>query len=273
MSYFAPAQQHKGYRQIFKIGEKTPYTGCGLLRLAAGESYSGKTAKEENVLVLLSGACDITAGAQTYTGLNRKDVFTERASAVYVPVGCDFAVTATGAAGAEIAVVSAVADKKFAPFMVGPDEVIVNHRGILNWQRDVHDIVVDNAEGKVDKIIVGETFSYPGQWSSYPSHKHDTQNIPFETKMDEIYYYKVKPAEGFGVQVMYTGDDSLREAYLIKDGDVVALPVGYHPVASAPGFRVYYLWVMAGACGRTLTPCDDPKLAWLNNIGPMIQGI
>lgn len=272
MSYFVPASDQMGYRQIFKIGEKTPYTGCGLLRLPAGESYSSKTVNEEIVLLLLSGQCDIDVEAETFKDLKRKDVFTERASAVYVPMGCAYTVKAAESIGVEIAVLSAIAGKKLSPFIVRPDEVIVNHRGMLNWQRDVHDIIVENAEGKVDKIIAGETFSYPGQWSSYPSHKHDTQNPPFETKMDEIYYFKVKPAEGFGVQIMYNDDLSLREAYMIKDGDTVALPAGYHPVGSAPGFQVYYLWVMAGPHGRKLAPCDDPKLAWIHNAGAMLKG-
>lgn len=272
MSYFVPAIEHTGFRQILKIGEKTPYTGCGLLRLAAGESYSAKVSNEETILVLLSGQCDIKVGSEVFVGLKRKDVFSERASAVYVPIEYEFTVQASEFTGAELAVLAAPAEKKFTPFVVRPDEVVVNHRGILNWQRDVHDIVVANAEGRVDKIIAGETFGYAGQWSSYPSHKHDTQNAPWETKMDEIYYFKVKPTEGFGVQIMYNDDLSMREAYMVKDGDAVALPAGYHPVVAAPGFQVYYLWVMAGPHGRKLTPCDDPKLTWINNVGPMLKG-
>lgn len=272
MSYFVPAIEHTGYREILKVGDKTQYTGCGLLHLAAGESYSGKTSAEETIFVLLSGQCNIEVGAQIFSKLKRKDVFSDKASAVYVPVGDEFTVQAGESMGVELAVLTAPAEKKFKPFVIRPDEVVVNHRGLLNWKRDVHDIVVANAEGKVDKIVVGETFGYPGQWSSYPSHKHDTQNPPFETQMDEIYYFKIKPTEGFGVQIMYNSDLSMREAYMVKDGDAVALPTGYHPVVAAPGFQVYYLWVMAGPHGRRLTPCDDPKLAWLNNVGAMIKG-
>jgi len=70
---------------------------------------------------------------------------------------------------------------------------------------------------------------------------------------------------------MYTDDLSLREAYILKDGDSIFIPRGYHPVAAAPGFQVYYLWVMAGNYGRKLIPRDDPKLGWLGNIGPMLK--
>lgn len=269
MSYFYPAQQYRGFRQVVKIGETTEYSGLGLLALSAGETYAADTQGEELVLLLLAGKCQVKVGNQVYDNLSRKDVFTERASAVYVPINSHYEVLAQNQL--EIAVTAAPAAKQFTPFVVRPEEVIFNHRGILNWQRDVYDVVVDNAEGKVDKIIVGETYSFPGQWSSYPSHKHDTYNMPYESKMDEIYYFKVKPTEGFGVQVMYSDDLSLREAYMVKDGDCVALPKGYHPIAAAPGFQVYYLWVMGGAYGRKLTPNDDPKLKWLQNIGPMLK--
>ncbi|MEN6412488.1 MAG: 5-deoxy-glucuronate isomerase [Veillonellales bacterium] len=272
MSYLATAKQQKGYQKIFGIGEKTPLTGLGLLNLAAKEKYSGETQGEEVVVVILSGNCRITVGNEVYEDLGkRKDVFSGPAAAVYVPIHSRYTVTETQGQDLTAAVVAAVADKQFASFAVRPDEVVINHRGILNFKRDVHDIVVDNAEGKVDKIIVGETFAYPGQWSSYPSHKHDTQNPPFETKMDEIYHFRIKPGAGFGVQIMYTDDFSLREAYMIKDGDSVALPLGYHPVAAAPGYQLYYLWVMAGTDGRGLKPCDDPQHAWIQNIAPLLK--
>lgn len=270
MSYFYPAQAQRGFHWVTKIGEKTAYTGFGLLTLAAGESYSGDTQGEELVLVLLAGKCQVKVGDQVYDKLTRKDVFSERASAVYVPINSHYEVNAQDQP-AEMAVTAAPASKQLTPFVVRPEDVVFNHRGVLNWQRDVYDLVVDKAEGRVDKIIVGETVSFPGHWSSYPSHKHDTYNMPFESKMDEIYYFKVKPVEGFGVQVMYNDDLSLREAYMVKDGDCVALPEGYHPIAAAPGFQVYYLWVMAGAYGRKLTPNDDPKLKWLQNVAPMLK--
>ena len=170
-----------------------------------------------------------------------------------------------------VAVLAALATKKYESFVVTPDEVVLNHRGVLNYQRDVHDILTSNADGKVDRIVVGETFTVPGNWSSYPSHKHDTQNMPYETKMDEIYHFKVKPTAGFGVQILYSDDLTLREAHMIKDGDSMAIPKGYHPVVAAPGFQVYYLWVMAGPFSRELTPCDDPKLAWIANLAPMLK--
>lgn len=273
MNYFRFAEQQKGYRQIFKAGEETKHTGLALLSLESQEIYAGQSEKEEIALVILSGKCRIKVNDQVYENLSRKDVFSDKASAVYVPIDSRYEVQETAGGRVEVAVLSVPAQKQYQPFVVKPEEIVVNHRGILNWQRDVHDIMTDNAEGRVERLVLGETFSYSGQWSSYPSHKHDTFNPPFENEMDEIYYFKVKPTDGFGIQVIYNDDLSLREAHIIKDGDAVAIPKGYHPVASAPGAQVYYLWVMAGNYGRQLTPNDDPKLKWIANIAPMLKGM
>lgn len=273
MKCYYPAEKVTGYKQIVELGAATEYTGLGLLTLDAGEKTVLRTKpNEESALIILSGKCDIIVEGRTFHDLGgRKDVFSGRATAVYIPINTGYEITALSE-GVKIAVTSALAQKKYAAFVVTPKEVVVNHRGVMNWQRDVHDIIVESGEGRVDRIVVGETFTYPGNWSSYPSHKHDVYNPPYESKLDEIYYFRVKPATGFGIQVLYNDDLTLREAYMIKDGDTVAIPKGYHPVAAAPGYQVYYLWVMAGGYGRTLTPHDDPNHAWLGNIAPMLKG-
>ena len=272
MDYFYPSKDVKGYAQVVKVGKELEYCGFGLLKLEAGEIYESKTCDEEAVLVIMSGKCHVSVSGEEFTDLGgRKDVFSGNPTSVYIPIESSYKVEEAQGLPLEVAVVSAKAEKKFEPFVVRPEEVVCNHRGILNYQRDVRDIVVDNAGGKVHRIVVGETISCPGQWSSYPSHKHDDYNPPYEAKMEEVYHFKIKPEGGFGVQVMYNDDLSLRKAYMLKDGDTVIIPEGYHPVVAAPGFQVYYLWVMAGDYGRKLTPKDDPKLLWLNNVGPMLK--
>lgn len=272
MDYFKPFEAKTGYKQIFKAGEQTEFTGLSVLTLGAKESYHGTNGKEELALVILSGTCQVKVNGQIFENLgSRANVFAGKSTTVYVPIDSNWEVKEVAGGPLEVAVGLVPAEKKFEPFVVRPEEVVEAHRGVLNWQRDVHDILTDNAKGRVHRILVGETFSCSGQWSSYPSHKHDTYNPPFEAKMDEVYLFKVSPVEGFGIQVMYTDDLSMREAHIIKDGDAVALPRGYHPVASAPGFRVYYLWIMAGDYGRVLVPHDDPKLNWISNIAPMLK--
>ncbi|VBB05390.1 5-deoxy-glucuronate isomerase iolb [Lucifera butyrica] len=273
MSYLYPFQAQKGYRDVIKAGGQTQHTGLALLTLDARENYAGETTGEEAVLVILSGKCRVQVNDVVFPNLGcRNDVFSGPAASVYIPIGSRYQVTEIQGQRLEVAVALAPATKKFTPFVVKPEDVVVNQRGILNYQREVHDIIVENGEEMVDRIVVGETFTFPGNWSSFPSHKHDVFDLPHETALEEIYHFKVKPVEGFGVQIMYTDDLSMREAYMLKDGDSVALPKGYHPVAAAPGFQVYYLWIMAGTHGRKLIPHDDPKLAWMQNLGPMLKG-
>jgi len=261
LSIFFPSSKHEGYKEVVKAGEDTKYVGLGILNLGRNESYIDKTGKEEKVLVILSGKCDVKVGGQLFKGLGgRENVFSGKATAVYIPINSVYEIEESDGKNAEIAIVSAIAEKQYQPFVVKPEDVIVNFRGNDGYKREVHDIIVEKAEGRVDRILVGETFSYPGQWSSYPSHKHDKYDPPVETEMEEIYYFKVYPKEGFGVQVIYNDDLTLRESFLVKDGDTVVIKEGYHPVAAAPGFKVYYLWIMAGPYGRKLTPKDDPKL-------------
>ncbi len=260
MEYLYPSKEVKGYSQVVKAGKDMEFCGLGLLKLNANEVCSLKTNDEEAALVILSGKCNVVVNGKEFIGLGeRKDVFSGNPASVYIPIQSSFKVEEAQGFVLEAAVVSAKAEKKFEPFVV------------MNYQRDVRDIIVANGEGKVHRIVVGETISCPGQWSSYPSHKHDDYNPPYEAKMEEVYYFKIKPEEGFGVQVMYNDDLSLRKAYMLKDGDAVIIPEGYHPVAAAPGFQVYYLWVMAGDYGRKLVPKDDPKLAWLSNVAPLLK--
>lgn len=257
---------------MVRLGDGPAYIGLGVLSLAGGAVHRAATAGEELALVVLSGIAAIKAGDKHFDRVGgRSDVFSGRGAAAYVPINTPWSAASADGRPVEIAVLSAKAERQFAPFVVTPDEVTVAHRGILNWQRDVHDIMTDNCEGRVDRIICGETFAYPGQWSSYPSHKHDTHEPPHEGLFEEIYLFKIKPAGGFGVQVMYSDDLSLREAYMLKDGDAAFLPRGYHPVGAAPGCQLYYLWVMAGPHGRKLVPRDDPNLAWMQNIAPMLK--
>jgi 5-deoxy-glucuronate isomerase len=110
--------------------------------------------------------------------------------------------------------------------------------------------------------LVVEVFTPEGHWSSYPPHKHDRNHLPEESYLEETYYHKINPGHGFAVQRIYTDDRSLDETLVIKDGDAVLVPKGYHPVSAPPGYDVYYLNVMAGPV-RTWKFKNDPDHEWL----------
>lgn len=263
MSRFIKAQEALGYLDI--IPEKNPYLSYlafGKLQLPAGQQYCGQTNHYETALVILSGRACISCEGQRWEGLGgRQRVFEGKAATVYVPCQSEYVVEAE--TDAVIAVCKVKAEQKLSPFVVYPDDVVVHQRGKETWQREVHDILADHAEGRVQRIVLGETYNKAGHWSSYPPHKHDGEFFPEEPNLEEVYHYQVNPEQGFGVQVHYTKDVSIDDAHIIRQGDSFAIDKGYHPVSAAGGYEVYYLWFMAGETGRKLYPYDDPDHKWV----------
>jgi len=262
--YRVPPQH--GYATIISREQAgLQYLQFGLLRLAERATWDGSTAGFEAALVILGGHCDIESDLQSWPNLGeRGNVFEGKATAVYLPPGCAFSVRALEG-GTQLAVCQAVAQAGGSPQVVRPAEVKSRTVGAGNWKREVQDIVMANVGAR--SLLVGETYNEPGAWSSYPPHKHDVAALPDEVKLEEIYYFQVHPPQGFGIQRIYSGDGSLEEVYAIRDGDAVVIPRGYHPVAAAPGYRVYYLWMLAGA-ERVMRPRDDPDHRWVHELEP-----
>jgi 5-deoxy-glucuronate isomerase len=109
---------------------------------------------------------------------------------------------------------------------------------------------------------VVEVVTPGGNWSSYPPHKHDRDDPPEESLLEETYYHRLRPAQGFAFQRVYSDDGSLDETMAVADGDVVLVPRGYHPVGAAHGYDLYYLNVMAGP-RRVWRFRNDPAHAWI----------
>jgi 5-deoxy-glucuronate isomerase len=226
------------------------------LLLDAGGFSDFSSKDEETIVVLHQGRGTFTAGAMS-SPVARAGVFEERATALYLPPGARLEVKADSAL--EAVLISTPATRAGKPTLVTPDKVRVNARGRGSYSREVHDIFVDDAD--VSRLMVGETFNPPGHWSSFPPHKHDGRDG--EPTLEEVYYYRVDPPQGFGQQMLYTsGGESVTHA--VKDGDAVLLPYGYHPVSSPPGYRLYYLWGMAGE-QRRLALHEDPVHRWIHD--------
>ena len=122
----------------------------------------------------------------------------------------------------------------------------------------MHDVIADTVHAQ--RLLVGETFNEPGQWSSFPPHKHD--GTDGEPALEEVYYYRFDKPDGFGFQGLYTSDGDER-AVLLRHGAIVGIPGGYHPVCAAPGYRLYYLWALVGN-ERKLAMHEDPAHVWLH---------
>ncbi|MCX8506416.1 MAG: 5-deoxy-glucuronate isomerase, partial [Alphaproteobacteria bacterium] len=111
-------------------------------------------------------------------------------------------------------------------------------------------------------LLVTEVYTPSGHWSSYPSHRHDEDDFPRITYLEETYYHRINPENGFAIQRVYNDDGSLDETMAVKNGDVVLVPRGYHPCAAPYGFDSYYLNVMAGP-RRNWRFQPDPAVEWL----------
>jgi 5-deoxy-glucuronate isomerase len=226
------------------------------LRLSAGGKATHVVADEETIVVLQEGRGRFSAAGETWN-VARTGVFNERATALYLPAGVEITVTAETAL--EAVGISTPAPAGGAPVLARPEDVVVNARGRGNYAREVHDIFVRDPH--VRRLMVGETINPAGHWSSYPPHKHDGRDG--EPCLEEVYHYRLDPPQGFGHQMLYTNDGE-SVTHLVRDGDAVLLPYGYHPVSSPPGYRLYYLWAMAGE-QRQLALYEDPAHRWIHD--------
>ncbi len=260
MSLLIKKEIRKGYNEIVSPDdERLDYLSFALISLPAGESYRGRLGEREAAFVVLKGKCHFEVGSTSYREIGgRSGVFAGKAYAVYAPPKAHCRVEAIS--DLEVAVCMATAEAEKAPRLITPDKVKERIVGKVNWQRSVFDIVDPSVDAC--RLLVGETINPPGNWSSVPPHRHEVDNLPEESDLEEIYFFRIDPPQGFGVMRIYTDDLKLDETHSVTNNDTVIIPEGYHPVGALAGYRVYYLWMLAGA-KRILQPRDDPQHAWL----------
>jgi 5-deoxy-glucuronate isomerase len=164
------------------------------------------------------------------------------------------------ASDCEIAICSAPGSGKLAARVIAPDSIEVFTRGKGSNARHIRNVLPETATA--ESLLVVEVITPGGHWSSYPPHKHDRDALPEESYLEETYYHRLSPPQGFALQRVYTDDRSLDETLTVSDRDVVLVPRGYHPVGAPHGYDLYYLNVMAGPT-RTWRFHNDPAHAWL----------
>ncbi len=232
-----------------------------MLKLAAGDKKAYRESGKEYALVILGGKCTVTGeGFEFKDAGKRKNVFDGAATCIYVPANKPFTITAC--TEVQIAVCKSPSDKEFKPAVINPEDVVIKNLGKPGWEREAHFILDERVDANM--LYIGEAYVKGGQWSSYPPHKHDDDNMPTEAATEEIYYYEFKEPTGFGIQKVYTMEGDVDETYTVKSGDFVEIPRGYHPYHSAPGYDSYYLWIMAGE-DRGFYMTTDEEHKWLNN--------
>lgn len=250
-----------------KVHDITPqdagwsYVGFALHRLAPGDRVAEYTGTREVILVLVEGRAEVTAAGQDWGEMgDRMSVFDRTPPhCLYLPDDADWEAVAT--TECVIAVCSAPAKAGFRAQRLGPDGITLTPRGQGQNTRYINNIAMENRE-VAGSLLVTEVFTPGGNWSSYPSHRHDEDDFPRMTYLEETYYHRLDPAQGFGIQRVYTEDGTLDETMTVKDGDVVLVPRGHHPCAAPYGYDMYYLNVMAGPL-RKWRFQNDPDHDWI----------
>ncbi|HXD37865.1 MAG TPA: 5-deoxy-glucuronate isomerase [Rhodanobacter sp.] len=236
------------------------HVGFRVVKLAGGQRFAGGEAGREACLVIVAGMADIDAGGLHYVHVGgRSNPFEDRApGAVYVPAGVPYEVTASGPV--ELAVCTAPGSGQGVPRLIAESMMSREVRGSGTNTRYVRNILPQTEPA--DGLLVVEVITPGGHWSSYPPHKHDTAEAGAETALEETYYHRLNPPQGFAFQRVYTDDRSLDETVCVEDGDVVMVPRGYHPVGTPHGYDLYYLNVMAGPHRQWIFR-NDPAHDWI----------
>jgi 5-deoxy-glucuronate isomerase len=219
------------------------YVGFDVLSLSPGQSVARVSGDREVCLVFVSGRGAVSVSGEDFGTLGeRASPFDGSPWSVYVPPRAKWEMTAT--TEVELAVCSAPATGKLPARVIPPSEVGQETRGRGTNTRYVRNILP--VAKPAESLLVVEVITPGGNWSSYPPHKHDVNDPPRETLLEETYYHRLARGSGFAVQRVYTDDLSLDETLAVQDRDVVLVPRGYHPVGAPHGFDLYYLNVMAG---------------------------
>jgi 5-deoxy-glucuronate isomerase len=230
-------------------------------KLAAGERYEAELPGTELAIVVLGGVCSVASTTGSWDRIGgRATVFDGLGYTLYLPPGTAFRVTTDS--GCDLAFCYCRAEEQHPARLVSPKDVAIEIRGGGNATRQINSLLPP--EFPAHRLIVVEVYTPAGNWSSFPPHKHDVHNPPVEVDLDELYYYRIDRPEGFAIQKVYTSDGRIDETMTVRDGELVLVPEGYHPVVAAHGYNVYYLNALSGSA-RSLAASDDPNYAWARN--------
>jgi 5-deoxy-glucuronate isomerase len=230
------------------------YLTFGVERLAGAAER--ETGGEEVAIVLLQGSCTVEVDGERLELGPRAGVFESLPWTVYLPRDTTYRVEGE----AELAVQSAPAERRLEPVLQRPEDVEIEIRGAGNATRQINNMIQPGFPA--ERLLVVEVLTPGGSWSSYPPHKHDEDRPPDEVVLEEVYYYRARAPEAFGVQRLYSPQRGVDLTLTVRDGDLLLVPYGYHAFSAAPGYDFYYLNALAGD-RHSMAASDDPALAWV----------
>jgi len=269
---FRPAGSLAGAGEPVALGPEEAgwsFAGLRVVELEPGARRVLRLDGVEAAALPLVGSCTVEVGGRTFALEGREDVFSRVSDFAYLPAGSEAVLSSD--AGAEVAVPTALAERRLEPAYVPARAVRVEVRGGGQATRQVTNFMAADAF-EADRLIAVEVLTPDGNWSSFPPHKHD-EHSEREVPLEEIYYFRIRGDGGFGLHRTYTKDGEIDATVTVRDGDVFLVPRGYHgPCVAPPGHAMYYLNVMAGPAERAWRACTDPTHEWLwglfDELGP-----
>jgi 5-deoxy-glucuronate isomerase len=266
-------------RPIVDVGHPlVPLNYFNIVHLKRGEAFSYAILGYETCIVPATGTIRVEVGGQTHDDLGGRgvDVWDGEPEGVYVPTGVQARFTCLSDE-AEIFIAGAKFDEVLEPFAVRADEIDLVQYGSddTKTHRKIKHILGTKYHGRVGRLLVSELYTVgAGGWSGFPSHKHDTDRLPEESRHDETYNFRFRPSKGSGLQMLQREEDQPGDAYHVVNGSTVLIDKGYHPCCVLPGYEMYYFTILGGLSQRSLKqyfqPAHADQLATIPGIMDMV---
>jgi len=252
-----------------------PLNYFNIVKLRRGEAFEYQVPGYETCIAPATGSVDVDVEGVAFPALGNRgvDVWDGEPEGVYVPVGAKARMVCVSET-AEVFVAGAKFDSVLEPFDVRGDGIDLVQYGSddTKTHRKIKHILGQKQHDKVGRLLVSELFTVgAGGWSGFPSHKHDTDRLPLETRHDETYNFRFRPNHGSGVQMLQREDGKPGDAYHIVDGSTICLDNGYHPCAALPGYEMYYFTILGGLSQRSLVQFFQPSHAYQIDTIPGIK--
>lgn len=262
-----PNEAQTDYQYVTTESASWDHLNFAARKMVHNEIWEHHTGNNEYAIILLGGNYRVESNKGSWkTTHGRRDVFSGMPHVLYLPRHTTFKLIADSNT-LDIAYGWCATDQDFEPLFKQPQDIAVEIRGGDNATRQINDLLGPGAP--CHRLVVVEVYTPSGNWSSFPPHKHDERRIDgvgnlLEAELEEIYFYKTNKPQGYAIQHVYTDDRSLDELVIARNNDLVLVPRGYHPVAAAHGYNIYYLNFLAGS-DQSLANTPDPDHSWIFN--------
>lgn len=245
---------------------RVPLNYFNIVKLRRGQAFEYQVPGYETAVVPATGTVDVDVGGEAFPGIGNRgqNVWDGEPEGVFVPPSARARFHCTSEA-AEVFIAGARFDGDLSPFAVRASDIDVVQYGSddTKTHRKIKHILGSKYRDRVGRLLVSELFTVgAGGWSGFPPHKHDTDRLPLETRHDETYNFRFRPAHGFGLQLVQREDGRIGDAYHIVDGSTIILDKGYHPCVAAPGYEMYYFTILGGLSQRPLVQFFQPDHAY-----------